>query len=437
MIKFIFGLIIIAAGFVLTIFRDPVWGLYLFAVFTHVPLTQLGESIALPLRIPIVAASLTVVSYLTSAQYPSKFSRWPMETWLLGLMVLGMCLSSAVADFNPDLSWKHTFTYFKYWVFFVLMLQMLNSLEKIEWFHRVMILSAAWLVYRCWDLRGTTGARFENFGGSVVSDANHYAAALVLLFPLVFLKTMSKNRLVALGAALGCFGVVMSIFISGSRGGFLGLLTAAIFLFFSFKAQRRKILIACLLIGLAAWPFVNEDQRERLSTLFSATNVEERDGSAQSRVEFWRLSIDLFREHPLAGVGIGNFGYYSGPLLEGLPDGAPGHVAHSLWCEILAEGGLVVSLPFFLILLRYFWKTRQLLRRCAEQGLAEHFAHLTVERVGLAAFLVCATFLNRLIYEPIYWFVALSLAHGHLQHQAALLAPAPRCQPCMPQGQEA
>lgn len=414
MIKFLFGVVLICCGFYRTIFTDPVWGIYLFASLTHIRLVQLGENIPLPLNIPIAIATLTLILYLVSPQYRVKFARWPMEVWLMLLMVTGMALSSAGAEFRPDLSWKFTIDYLKYFAFFLLLINMVDSYEKVEWFHRVMILSAGWLVYRCWDLRGTTGARFENVGGDIIGDGNHYAAALVLLFPFVFQKTMSRNHLVAGGAAVLCFGVITAIFISGSRGGLVGVATLAFLIALNFKVQRKRVILVSLVVGAVAIFFMNDFQKERLQELVSAASEETRDGSAQGRVDFWRLATELFRENPVAGVGLGNFVYHSGHRVEGLAVGEAGHVTHSLWFEVLSEGGTVLALPFFFLLLRFFRSTKRTMKRLQEEKKTEELLYVITVRVALGAFLVTATFLNRLIYEPIYWCIGLGVIHHYL-----------------------
>ncbi len=414
MVKFLFGIALISYGFFRTLVHDPVWGLYLFAALTHIRLAQLSENYYLPLQIPIVIASLTVLLYLSSAKYPKKFSRWPLEVWLLGFMIVGMAYSSSKAAFNPQLSWDMTFTYFKYWVFFLLFIQLVDSFEKIRNFHNVLILSACWLVYRCYDLRGTTGARFENINGGSIGDSNHFAAALVLLFPFVFQRVLSKNKAESLFAGVLCFGIVMSVFITGSRGGLLGMGALFVLLFMNFKQYRKKMVMALVVLCLAISPFINDYHIARFKSLVEATQEETRERSAQSRLDFWRYSFELFKNNPVSGVGLANFGYYSGPALEGMEPGQRGHVAHSTWFEILAEGGALVFIPFVVLLVNFFRKTKRILKVYLVNNLIQEAQHVIALRVGLGAFLVNATFLNRLIYEPIYWCIALGIAHGYL-----------------------
>lgn len=425
MIKFIFGVALILYGFYRTLFIDPVWGIYLFAVLTHIRLNQLGENIHLPLGIPIVIAVTTLILYLVSPKYERKFARWPLEVWLFGVMVAGMALSSTFAHYNPALSWDRTYDFFKYWIFFVLLIQMIDSLQKIEWFHQALILSAAWLVFRCWDLRGTTGFRFENVGGDVIADANHFSAALVLLFPFVFKKTLSSERWVAVGAITLCFGMVMSVFIAASRGGFLGCLALFVLILVNFRPHRKKMGAMLLVIAATVLLFANADQKQRLFGVVDTTNEETRDASAQGRIDYWKLSWQVFLQHKLTGVGIGNFPYYSGPALEKKDDGQSGHVAHSIWFETLAEGGLLVFVPFLLLLIGFFRKSGRLLRDIRLSGIGmEHEPYILTMRMALAAFLVSATFLNRLIYEPIYWCIAFGVIHCNLVERTKSIVPA-------------
>lgn len=414
MFKFIFGVLLIGVGFFRAFFHDPVWGLYLFAALTHIRLEQLGENFVLPLRIPIVIACATIVVYVFSSSYRYKFRNWPAEVWLFGIMVLGMCIGSTTARFDPELSWELASDYIKYWLFFILFVQMIDSVKKIEWFHWVMILSSVWLVYRCWDLRGTTGPRFENLGGGTVSDANHFAAALVLLFPFVFHKTFSRDWRVALGAAILCFGIVMSILISGSRGGFLGLGALSILIMLAFREQRWKNLIFIIGIGLVALRYVSDFQSERLATILEAADGGQTDGSIQLRYEAWKLAFQLFMENPLLGISPGEFPYYSGYRIEGLPLGTPGHVTHSLWFEMLSQGGVVVLVPFVLMLVRFFYSSLRLVRSYRAAGEHEMATYVLIPVLGLGAFLVPATFLDRSVYEPIYWCIGLGIVHQYI-----------------------
>lgn len=428
MLKFFLGITLLAVGFGGALFVEPVWGVYLFAALSHIRLEQLGENITLPQRIPIVISVLTFILYIISPAHAQKFRRWPAEVWLLGLVVVGLALSSASAVFDRAAAWQMTYAYFEYWVFFVLLIQMIDNRRRLDGFHWTLIVSAAWLVFRAWELRGTTGDRFENLGGGNIADCNEYAAALVLLFPFVYQRTLSPRRLIAWGAAVLCFGVVMAVIIAASRGGFLGLAVVALLIVACVRGRRARNVVILTLVGGLVLYFANSGQILRLDSIFGAASGTARDNSAELRIEEWTLAWQLFLRHPLLGVGPGNFWYYSGYLLEGQPYGTPGHVTHSLWMELLSSGGLVVTVPYLLLLWRFFRRSWHLARQHAAAGRQEIALYIQTPMLGMAGLLVCSTFLDRMVYEPIFWCIALGVAHRYLwgaEAAAAAGAPGP------------
>ncbi|MDA3832907.1 MAG: O-antigen ligase family protein, partial [Spirochaetales bacterium] len=134
-----------------------------------------------------------------------------------------------------------------------------------------------------------------------------------------------------------------------------------------------------------------------------------RDNSAQSRLDFWATAIDVWKQHPLYGCGLRNFIYYNGVANEGKEWGEPGHVAHSLWFEALAEGGLMVFVPLVTMLLLFFRRTSKAKKKY--RGNREIHADLCAFQIGMVGFLVCATFVNRLIYEPMYWWCMIAYSY--------------------------
>lgn len=414
MIKFLFGLALIATGFCGALFVDPIWGIYLYVALTHITLEQLGQSLSLPLHVPIVISIVALLLYLLSSAYPRKFQRWPAEVWLLLAMVVGLALSSVHASFDSAASWSMTFVYFEYWIFFVLLVQMLDDRKRLDGLHWTLILSAAYLVYRAWSLRGTTGPRFENLGGGYVADSNQYAAALVMLFPFVYQRTFSKSPAVAWGAATLCFGLAMAVVIADSRGGFLGLMALWVSIIIVLKGRRARNLWLLVVVAALVLIFAKSGQLDRLQTIVSDTHRATRDESAELRIEYWKLAWRLFQQHPLLGIGAQNFWYYSGYLVDDLPYGQRGQVTHSLWMELLSGGGLAVTVPFALLLWRFFRGSLRLARQYVRAGRQDIALYIYTPVFAMCGFLVSASFVDRMVYEPMYWCIALGVAHRYL-----------------------
>jgi O-antigen ligase len=122
------------------------------------------------------------------------------------------------------------------------------------------------------------------------------------------------------------------VMFSFSRGGMLALvITAGVAYWFVPKKPAHLLVFACAL--LLGWRLAGQQVTERFLTIFAS--AEERDTSAQSRLELWRACLDTMSHHPVFGVGpnhwafvVDKYGYKQGKL------------AHTLWLQTGAELGI-------------------------------------------------------------------------------------------------
>ena len=402
MFSFLFGVGLFCIGVIGTFVVEPCLGMAVFALFTHITPQQLSIS---SFRPALVVSLATLVSYLLSKRYPQKFKIIPPEFVLFLIMLLGMFLGAYHA-YDSQLAFDHFYTYCKYCLYFLMLVNIVESRFQMELFQNFLILSAAWMVYKCWDLRGTTGARFENMDGGVVGDSNQFAAALILLMPLVLMRVLRKGSIyIRVGALIGVFGIIMSVLITVSRAGFLGLAVVMIYFVSMFKDYRKRTILILVVVFIVVFPFVPQNYEERISSILISEN-QYRDTSSQSRLTFWKTAFDVWKEYPIYGCGLRNFIYYNGYRNEGKDWGEKGHVAHSLWFEALGEGGILVFLPLVAMLGLFFFRTSMAKKRLCSYK--EIVADISALQIGMVGFLVCATFVNRLIYEPIYWWCGMA-----------------------------
>jgi O-antigen ligase len=76
---------------------------------------------------------------------------------------------------------------------------------------------------------------------------------------------------------------------------------------------------------------LNGDSAGSASTRFTKTTLYERP-------DYWRVALDLFDEHPVAGVGAGNFERQYTALRN---EPKYSRYAHNIWLRALSEGGIV------------------------------------------------------------------------------------------------
>lgn len=124
-----------------------------------------------------------------------------------------------------------------------------------------------------------------------------------------------------------------------SRSSFLSSLVL-VFLFVLFSKSSKKILfliggvgVALLLVKLFP-EFI-----DRINTI--QDTVETSGGNG--RFERWSIAIDVWKEHPFLGVGMGQIRYYS-PIHD---------VTHNTYLENLAEGGLFAFVLFLGMVIMY------------------------------------------------------------------------------------
>jgi hypothetical protein len=179
----------------------------------------------------------------------------------------------------------------------------------------------------------TTGAL-----GGIFYNPNDLSAGIVLVLPFCIAFLLSaRNRFrkaVWLGAIVLSSYAVVSTF---SRGGFLGMLavSAASLWYMGVKGRRRKLLLVVLPVIFCAGLLMTtrSDYTVRIRSILNPKLDE--TGSAQERQFLLTRSLEVAAEHPLVGVGPGQFAEF-----------ANWHVAHNSYTEFAAEAGILAGLLF-------------------------------------------------------------------------------------------
>jgi O-antigen ligase len=192
-------------------------------------------------------------------------------------------------------------------------------------------------------------------------SANYFALVLVIAVPIAVDWLTRERRLAkrAAGAwALLC--VLASIVYTYSRGGVVALAATALpMAAWIPRAQRLRFAVA---LGSAAFVgaivIAPTDYGQRLAALGQVTEVvggsAPREFALRGRLSEVTSAALMFVDHPVIGVGYGNFEEYYHRYARGLAlDGRrEERQAHSLYLEVAAEGGLL-GLAGFAVLVAY------------------------------------------------------------------------------------
>jgi O-antigen ligase len=142
---------------------------------------------------------------------------------------------------------------------------------------------------------------------------------------------------------------VLAICLTGSRGALISSGVAALIFPLSFGSLRRTqkwfLLSTLLLLAVTAVVFIPQTTWNRLGTIRS----EVKEGSLSERKYIWAAGLEVYCEHPIAGVGAGAFG----PSVHSRLD--MDYAAHNSFLSILVELGGVGAIIFSAVFVSLFY----------------------------------------------------------------------------------
>ncbi|MDD2753672.1 MAG: O-antigen ligase family protein [Candidatus Portnoybacteria bacterium] len=204
---------------------------------------------------------------------------------------------------------------------------------------------------------------------SIFPDSHSFAMFCLLAVPIFLCLAVfyqQRKRIKIFFWCLGGLSLFGAVF-SGSRGVWISALPVAIAaLYFWFKETDKKVpkqavlslaIFALIFFISAGYPLAFYKYQTWQSGQYSSSTISffERaksisdleEASNQGRLEIWRESLVSIKNHPILGVGLGNFISVIGEDISSAKKGAS---AHNLYLDIAAE----IGIPGLLILLLMF-----------------------------------------------------------------------------------
>ncbi len=294
-----------------------------------------------PLRL---ASMLTIITLITSIMDNKgspldvifKFSEGRRYVLLYAIMVLGIPFA-----YYRSLAFSSVIVYSAAILFFFFCLIQIDTFEKLKTMLFTICCSA--LFYSASSLL-LSEAVSERFSYGSMYDPNDLAYILVSLLPLSIYYVTQNKGVIKKIFGISTIGIsLVTILLTGSRGGFLGLVSILMLLFFTkgsgIKWQQK---LALVIISIALFTTfgstINMDRVKSLMELSSDYNVTGDEG----RLELWRKGIQIALTHPVTGVGVNCIGQAIGDLRAAQGEGsAKWQTAHNSFIEIAAEIGLI------------------------------------------------------------------------------------------------
>ncbi len=256
---------------------------------------------------------------------------------MIGLLFLGGFLSPV---------WRggavsRTIEFSKIIVAWSLVFLLITTFDRLR---RIIFVQAASVVVICIAalIKGHDIPRLNGAIGGLYSNPNDLAFAIVLSLPfaLAFMVT-AKNMLVKAVWGFGMLIMLITIFETASRAGFIDLVIcgSVTLYYFAIKGKRTYLLVATVLLGVLIAVTVGGKLYDRFEALEGdSTSEENAYGSYQARMFLMGRALDAIESYPILGIGVQNFPTYS--LIW--------HDVHMTYLQVAAEGGIPVAIIYLL-----------------------------------------------------------------------------------------
>jgi colanic acid/amylovoran biosynthesis glycosyltransferase len=259
------------------------------------------------------------------------------------------------------------------------------------------------------------GSTFEPRIAGPLGDPNFFAQILILAVPfalfLAWTERDMRRRVLAFCAA-GLAGVA-TVF-TYSRGGAVALAGVLVLSVLARGVRLKKAALGAVPIVVLLWVALPAEFTQRLTTLHQllpgGDDVLRPDSSFGERRMFTAAAWRMFEDHPLTGVGAGNYGVHfleyaqqvgSDARLYVTP--AEGYYPHNLYLEIAAETGVAGVVVFGLALavcLALGWRARRSLLAADDPSSA---GIATACTIALSGYLLSSLFLHGHFIR--YWWL--------------------------------
>jgi putative inorganic carbon (HCO3(-)) transporter len=366
-----------------------------------------------------------------------RTERFSLPGELIAILILGLALTASAA-FTTDLdaSLRQIWDFLGYGLTVVAIVALLDQpawLRRAAW--SVVVAGGALAIVSL--LQAATGAYDSDFAGFAIArpeggetfrvggplDPNFFGQVLLATAVLALYLGLSARDRVGRGLALAiCMACIAVTGLTGSRGALVATAAAFCLILLLAPIPRDIGVAAVVLVAAAGLVFLPSGLQARVGLSNSAspetaTVTRGSEDAIQGRKSENLAALQMFRDHPVFGVGPGNYPrhYLSYSQQIGLDPRLAEREAHSLYLGALAETGIVGGAALLAVLglaLRGAWRGRRWLRG-RDAMLAEGIF------VSLASFLVAGLFLHAAYPRYMWILVGFGLVAGQLARKAA------------------
>ena len=337
----------------------------------------------------IPLAKITGVLILLALFFSFDNIRWhmPQEIIFLGLFVLQLWLTVPFSTVWRGGAFNVMLDFSKVLPLVVVIYGAVRSMERLRGLLFVQAASVATITIASVVTRHMSNGRLQGVVAGAFGNPNDLALIIDVSLPLCLALAMTtQSYWKKFVWTLAMLAMIYAVFLTASRGGGIALVVVVLVCLWQLGVKSRRFYLL-LLIPMAVivfWLFGGNFLRERFDQInidsSARTRSTEASESAQQRKELLIQSLRIMAQHPLFGVGPGNFEIVSGVW----------RVTHNTYTQIGAEGGIPAFVLYLLILWRAILNLRDV-RKYPRSGKESRLFSIALT-ASLAAYLVGSLF---------------------------------------------
>jgi len=345
----------------------------------------------------IIAFTFWILNNLNNKNYEIKINK-------LNLPILLFILITTISFVNTKyliVSLREYIIFLFYGILFFLIISNIRSELQFNSFIKILFFTSAIIsIYTLIHYYGVNPTYLKEFSdiASPIGNKNLISNYLATIFPIIFsyylLENKRKSKIIYYLILSICY---TTIIICQTRGIWISIFltfTIGIYFFIKFKLSfsifRKNnkwliLLFITFIIITTIYSTENTLNKSKITTVKKVASIYEEDfSSINPRLIIWRTTMDMIKEKPLFGIGIGsfkmNYHYYQAKVIENnnhyLQYWAHPLDAHNEYLQIGAESGLIGLLVFLCVIyifynffLRYIKKEKNVKNQIIALGL--------------------------------------------------------------------
>jgi O-antigen ligase len=292
-----------------------------------------------PLKLPLIISSFLFLNWLI---LPEK--KWSPQIVCFLLLAGEMLLLVALADNNYSAFWATYQLLITLLFICIPLIHFVDSMRKVSIF-----ISTFLIVFLYIGVVAVLGDGMGPGRNQSGQDENYTAALMCMAIPIaafLFYFVQGGIKKILLIGALVIY--VAAVIVGLSRGGFLGLAVA--FLYCLVLSPKKWIGISVGALGIIAVLLLASHQY--WDEVSSITHVHE--GTADLRIQAWKIGMRIFLHNPILGVGPDNFKWhmveFQSPEQWEEYDRGIFVLSHSSFIDLFSELGLIGATLFGAVL---------------------------------------------------------------------------------------